>query len=290
MVILKLLIEVDTKIIEDYQENIDGIILPLKDFSVQSHIYYSIDEIKEIKKNYPNLEIFIKIDKNIHNQELKPLEEVLIEIENLEIKGIFFYDLAVLELKRKLQLKTDLVWSSTFMVTNYHTCNYYNSLGVEYALASKEITKEEVLSMQKNTSINLIVEVVSKPSIAFSKRKLLTNYYKNLGKTKKNNLVIHEGVTDEDYQVVEEETGTGFFQDKILNLISFLKELDQASLSYVLMKEYQIPKFKELIKDTKKYLLEGCIDENYEKKWNEILGENTGFLEKKTVYRVKKDE
>ena len=42
-----------------------------------------------------------------------------------------------------------------------------------------------------------MVEVVSRPSVAFSKRSLLTNYYKDMGKESKNELIIHEKVSDD---------------------------------------------------------------------------------------------
>ena len=43
----------------------DGIILPLKDYSVESIYYYTLEEIKEIKNNYDG-EIFIKLNKNLY--------------------------------------------------------------------------------------------------------------------------------------------------------------------------------------------------------------------------------
>ena len=71
------------------------------------------------------------------------------------------------------------------MVNNYKTCNYYHSKGVKYALLSKEITLEEIKEMITKSKIEAMVETVSMPSVAFSKRKLLTNYYHNLNKEAK---------------------------------------------------------------------------------------------------------
>ena len=123
-----------------YVENVDGYVLPLQNYAVQSKKYFTLEEIKKVRKKYPEKEIFISLNKNFFNAEIEPLKELLLELDKLHFNGIFFYDLAILELKRELNLTTDLVWSQTHMVNNYKTCNYYHSKGVKYALISKEIT------------------------------------------------------------------------------------------------------------------------------------------------------
>ena len=87
---MKLLIEKNTS--NNDKLKTDGIILSLKDYSVQSTIYYDLDEIKDIINKYPKLEVFIKMNKNIFNDEIDKLKEMLIELNKLNIKGIFFYD------------------------------------------------------------------------------------------------------------------------------------------------------------------------------------------------------
>ena len=48
-------------------------------------------------KTNPTLEIFINLNKNFFNDEIENLKEVLLELDTLNIKGIFFYDLAILQ-------------------------------------------------------------------------------------------------------------------------------------------------------------------------------------------------
>ena len=108
---MKLLIEKNTSNFDKLKT--DGIILSLKDYSVQSTIYYDLDEIKDIINKYPKLEVFIKMNKNIFNDEIDKLKEMLIELNKLNIKGIFFYDLAILNIKQELNLDVDLVWDQS---------------------------------------------------------------------------------------------------------------------------------------------------------------------------------
>ena len=282
---MKLIIEPSTK--DDlYLDYVDGIILSLKDYSIGSNVYYDLDEIKEIVKT-TNKEIFINMNNNIMNNEIEELKTILKELDKLNIKGIFFYDIAILQLKRELKLNVDLIWNQTHMVNNYKTCDYYYSKGVKYALLGKEITLEEILEIINKSKITSMVEVVSIPNIAFSKRLLLTNYYKDLGKDIKYELDIEEKVTKDKYLVKEEDKGTSFFQEKIINGTSIIKELYDNNCEYIIMREFNIDDFKELIIDTKEYIDNKCKNKEYINKYKK-LGDNTNFFFKKTIYKVKK--
>lgn len=286
---MKLLIEPGNKKQLNNTNN-DGMILSLKDYAVQSSKYFTIEEIKSIKENNPNKEIFVNINKNILNNDIEPIKKVLLELDRLNLTGIFFYDLALLKLKKDLNLKTDLVWSQTHMVNNYKTCNYYHSKGVKYALLGKEITLEEIIEIIKNTTITPMVEVFGYPSVAFSKRKLITNYYKDLNKESKEILDVTEKVTNSIYELTEDENGTSFFLKDLVNGTGIIKELYNNNLQYIIMRGYGVEDnlFNELITDTKEYINSNCTNDSYIEKYKD-LSTNTNFFFKKTIYQVKKN-
>lgn len=286
---MKLLIEPGNKQQLNITNN-DGIILSLKDYAVQSSEYFSIEEIKSIKDKNPTKEIFVNINKNILNNDIESLKEILLELDKLDLTGIFFYDLAILKLKKDLNLKTDLVWSQTHMVNNYKTCNYYHSKGVKFALLGKEITLEEIIEIIKNTTIVPMVEVFGYPSVAFSKRKLITNYYKDLNKESKEVLDVTEKVTNSIYELTEDENGTSFFLKDLVNGTGIIKELYDNNLKYIIMRGYGVEDnlFNELITDTKEYINSNCTNNNYIEKYKDI-STNTNFFFKKTIYQVKKN-
>lgn len=287
---MKILTEANT-INDQIIKNSDGLILSLKNYSSQSPITYTLEEVEKIAEKYQNTEIFINLNKNFFNDEIESLKEVLLRLDKLNIKGIFFYDLAILQLKKELNLEKDLIWSQTYMVNNYKTCNYYYNKGVKYALLSKEITLEEIKEILTKSSITALVETISMPSVAFSKRKLLTNYYHNLDKNAKNKLLITEKATNETYQVLEDKEGTNFFYNKITNATSIIKELYESGCEYIILREYGIDEnlFKEILSDTKKYIDGKCLDEEYKTKY-QSLGDFTNFFFKKTIYQVKKND
>lgn len=286
---MKLLVELQK---QDITEIIsaDGLILALKDFSVQSTATYTKEEIKEIISANSDKEIFVSINKNIFNRELEALKEALLYLDTLRINGIFFYDLAILQLKKELNLKLDLVWNQTYMVNNYKTCNYYHQKGVKYALLSKEITLEEILEIVAKSTITTMVEVLSMPSVAFSKRSLVTNYYHNLAKSPHHKITVTEKATNQEYEIIEDENGTNFFLKSITNGTVVIKSLYENNVPYIIMREYGIDSasFKKLIEDTKKYIEGNCQDTNYLLKYQK-LGNDTNFFFKKTIYQVKKN-
>lgn len=282
---MKLLIEVSSKD-NLYLEICDGIILALDNYSVESIVSFSIDEIKKIKNN-TSKEIFVKINKNLMNEDIEKVKEILIELDKIGINGVFFYDLAILELKKELNLKLDLVWNQTHMVNNYKTCDYYYSKGVQYALLGKEITLDEIIEILEKSKITSMVEVVSRPSVAFSKRKLITNYYKDLGKDRSDELIIHEKITDSNYLLREDSNGTSFYLDIVTNGTGVIKDLFENNCQYIIMREFGIDSFEELIKDTLNYINNNCVDTDYVSKYKK-LGDSTNFFFKKTIYKVKK--
>lgn len=284
---MKLLIECSSKE-KLYVDKTDGIILPLEGFSVESKCFFSMDEIKDIKENYSCM-VFVKVNKNFMNEEIDDLKNVLQELNDCGIDGVFFYDLAVLELKNELNLQLPLIWNQTHMVNNYKTCDYYYSKGVSHALVGKEITLEEIKEIVQNSKISVMVEVVSKPSVAFSKRKLITHYYQDLGKAKKNDIIIHERGTNQDYELFENKDGTSFFLDVVTNGTSIIKDLFDIDTPFIIMREYGLENiFSQLIQDTMNYISTGCKDSSYVEKYK-MIGDSTNFFFRKTIYKVKKN-
>ena len=268
----------------------DGAILALKDYSVMGKDYYTLEEIEKIVSNNLDKDIFVSLNRNFFNADISYLKDILLRLENSKVKGILFYDLAILQLKKELNLKIPLVWNQTHMVNNYKTCDYYFSRGVEYALLGKEITLDEVVEIIKKSSIKCMVEVVGCASVAFSKRKLLTNYYTDLGKEVKNELNILERVSNDNYIVKEENSGTGFYKEKITNGTGIIKDLYNAGCEYIIMRDdlEKEEDFYELLKDTKQYILEKCSLDSYVSKYKK-LGDYTNFFFNKTIYKVKKN-
>lgn len=283
------------KDLEEYIKlGIKTFLLPLRDFSVEYSKYYSLAEIKKVREKYPKIELFISINKNIMNEEIDSLKDILIKLDNLNIKGIFFYDSALIRLMKKLKLNISLVWAQTHMVTNYNSCNYYYDNGVEYAMLSKELRLDEVKEIISKAKTKSIIELITKPSIAFSKRHLVTNYYTNINEEAKDEVVVNEKISDTDLIVRENRDGSTFIKNSILNGFSILDELMDTNLSYILIKEDYIDHdlFIKIITNLVYYLnnykeMNTLEKEKFIKNQEELLGNDTGFFFRKMIYKVK---
>ena len=71
------------------ENNIDTFLLPLEEYSVSYIKYYSLDDIKAIRKKYEDINIFVSINKNIFNSEIEPLKKILQELDKLNIEDLF---------------------------------------------------------------------------------------------------------------------------------------------------------------------------------------------------------
>ncbi len=120
-------------------------------FSINNLTNLNIRDIIKVKRKYKNIKIYISLNKNMFNKDLKELTNFLKEVDKLNIDGIFFYDLSILNIAKNINLKTNLVWNQNYFVNNYETCNYYYDKDIKYGVISNEITKEEIEKLVKNT-------------------------------------------------------------------------------------------------------------------------------------------
>ncbi len=252
----------------DIKDYVDAYLIPLKDLSINYINSFTLDEIKKIKEL--NKEIFIILNKNIHNDELDILKQTLKEIEKLNINGIMFYDISLVNLKLKLNLKTSLVWSQEHLVTNYGTINYWNKKGIEYAYLSSELTKREIDEIRGNTNSKLFLNVFGYIPMFTSKRHLVDNYVDTFNlENNKQNTIFKEGKM---YNIMDVNLGTTVYSNYILNIV----EQNFKNIDYLV--------FNSNLIDEKDF----CeVLENYNKDVHNKLKKETGFLYQETIYKVK---
>ena len=269
----------DNNYLEYLNNGLDGIILPLENFSVDYFKYYSISDIRECRKSTDKL-LYVVINKMIFNNELDNLLSVLKELESIKIDGVFFYDLAALNLVKENKININLIYNGTHMVTNSDTINLYYDLGVKGAYLSNEITKDEVLNIRSKTKSDLFILLLGNPVVAMSRRNLLTSYFTNKKKSTDEIITIKEPKSGQEFLVKEDSNGTTFFYNRRLNLSNVYKELEDSCINYGIIEQgdYSSDEYKELIN----------AFVNFDKqKIDELAGHNRGFLYRETIYKVK---
>ncbi len=280
------------KTINEINLDADAIIVGYKDFNSLNVLELDIDEIKKLRKEY-NKELYISFNQLIHDDKIELVENILKELNELDINGLLFDDLGILQIVKEKKLNINLIWSNTHQVTNYTTINYYKTCGVVGALISPDITLSEILEIKKNTNVKLFVPIFGKFEIFSSNRFLLSNYLKYIKEkeTDKTHYIENNNIK---YSIYEDNNGTHIINGNILNGLNEYVMLLENSIDYVVLNSYDIDNIELVIDNfnkVRKMYEENNIDYSIVNTLEQQLTDdvNKGFLYTETIYKVKSD-
>lgn len=296
--VMKLLVSPKEKdLSKRINQGVTSFLVGLTGFCTNCDCTFSLEELKKFRKEYPFIELFLIMNKNLFNQEIPVVEELLTELNSLSIHGIFFYDQAILSIHQRLHLKTPLVWNQTYMVTNYNTCNYYYQQGVEYGVLASEITLDEMLEIQEKSKMKLMATILGYPAMSHSNRKLLSNYFSFIQKEKEKKYYhITEPKKEHPYFLEEDSTGTSIYEGLLLNGTGPLFSLKEAGIAYGILVEKEIddekldliiPMYLEIMK--KDHISDSEKEKYLQKSITILKSDYTGFFYRKTIYKVKRN-
>lgn len=257
-----------------------GYILGIKGYCICFDKTYLIDDIKKIINNNPDKKIFVSLNRMILNSELKDYFNTLHKLDKLDIDGIIVSDIAALN----LNLKTPLILDQKHLNNSYLSINHYYNNRVLGTILTNDITIDEINEIRKNTKSMLFKEVFCLPHLSTSRRKLVTNYleYFNI-KSSENKYYICEENSNKFYHIVEDYYGTHIFNNKALNL---LDKFDKINVDYYILDSYLLDK------DNYEMVISAFLnnDKTKNNKINNIYNANEGFIDTKTIYKVRNDE
>ena len=248
---------------------IDGVILPLKNLSVGTSFFMSLDEIidLDIKK-----EKIVLINKIMHNKDLDILKDTLIKLNNSDVKKIMFYDISVYTLCKNNNINNiELVIAQEHLNRSINSNKFYNELGINYCYISSDITIEEIKEIKDNTNMKLFYTVFGRIPLFCSRRYLISNYLKYINRDIKDGKYYIKNKEDNLY-ISEEDNATLIYSD-IVNLINKVDELE--FIDYLVLDFNNIDEYKNIIN-------------NFKNNENDGKEHYLGFYNTKTIYKVKK--
>ena len=280
------------KTIEEVYLDIDAVIIGLTNYNSLNTLELNFEDIKNLTKNYDK-EIYISINKLIHDSEIDELEIVLKKLATLDLNGILFDDLSIIQIVKEYNLNLNLYWANFHQTTNYNTINSYSNLGIKGVLISPDITLNEIIQINNNISIKSFVPIFGMFEIFSSNRYLITNYLKYINKNKKDNVYYIENNNNK-YPIYEDNNGTHIINSNITNGLTEYIEILKNDIDYAVINSYSVKNIDKVIKNfniVKEMYETNSI--NYEK-IQELSNELTvnidkGFLYKETIYKVKSD-
>ena len=265
--------------IEKTKSLVDGFIIGIKDLCVNSN--FNIEDLT-ILNSFNDKDIFINVNKNIHENELDKVSDILIKLNDYNIKGVLFYDIGVLNLFKKLNLKYDLVISQEHAITNSSTINYWHDNGVSYAHISSDITKEEVEKIIKNSKCKLMINLFGYLPMFVSRRHIVKNYLDCFELDMKSDIYYMEKENDI-YPLIDSNIGTSVYSNNILNGIKY----SLIDVDYIVLNSFNIDldKFIKVINMFKSVNVDNVLE--YDKIINNMFSNvDYGFLDRKTIYKV----
>lgn len=250
-------------------KDIKGLIIGVKNLSIYP-LELDIEQIISIADN-TDKEIIIAMNKMIHNKDLDLIRSVLNKVKNSNIKKIMFYDLGIFNICKDMDIDKELILSQEHLNASKSSNEFYYNKGITNTYITSDITYKEVLEVNNNTKMNVYYTVYGYLPIFYSRRHLLTNYFKYINKDMFDNTYYIVN-NDLKYMIKEYNYGTIIYSP----LVNLINEIDKINNINNLVIDLS---YTDDIGIIDKYISNGKIDNTY-----------TGFFDKKTIYKLKDEK
>lgn len=231
-----------------------------------NNFLFAIDEFSLGYKTFPLSDVpdgaYIILNRVMDTEAIDDFKKIIPDLKRF--KGIIFEDLGVFNILKDEGL--NLIWFQNHFTTNKQSLNYYLNHGCMSAVISNEITEEEIKENIESFKGKLILNVLGKNNIMYSRRSLLSNFNHHANLADYNDMELVTGKSH--FFAREGEYGTLIFNNEYFNYIPFVNTLNEDDLYLYLI----------LNLDLKPQDIKEIID-------GKEFG-NSGFLNKKTVYKM----
>ena len=141
----------------------------------------SVDEIKEACSYAHSLgkKVYVTVNIVFHNEDVSGLKEYLIELYNAKVDAVIVSDPLVISLVKEVVPNLEVHISTQQSTLNYETCNYWLEEGAKRVVLARETSKEDMISILKNSNVDLEVFIEGAMCVSYSGRCVLSNYFTN---------------------------------------------------------------------------------------------------------------
>ena len=256
---------------------------------------YSIENLKDINKYCKdnNLKFYVTIENFINEEERAKLINYMALLSELNVDGVYFHDLGVIDVARTFEMENKLIYDGQTILCNSLDVAFYMSRGIGGVVLSRELTLEELQSILKNNNQVCDVVIFGHQRLSYSKRKFLTNYFKEIDVQydflNKDTLRLVEEKRDYKLPIIEDKDGTRIYTDYVFEMYKEMPELKsyikRGIIDTLFVDVDSIPTvvrdYKRITNENSSFLFEG-LNLNYPDNYS------TGYLYQKT--NITKDE
>ena len=259
---------------------------------------YELSDLKAIvdycKKSH--LKVYVTIDTFIKEDDKQVLFSYLELLDKMNINGLFFHDLAVVDASKNLLLKNRLVFDGKTMASNSLDVSFYLSKGINSVVLSRALSFKEIVNIVANHENKVDLQVFGRLELSYSKRFFLSNYFKEIGMTyypkEKRNLSLVEEKRDYALPILESDYGTRIYSDYVFEMYELFPKIkpyiNKAIIDDIFVNEdvfFNVCRdLCRISEDNAEYLRENLI-----RRYPEINFTN-GFLYEKSSIRKEESE
>ena len=215
------------KFINDFIEiGIKNFVVGTKYFSCRQALSLDYQELKDLNEQLKDKKLWVLVNALIEEHNLDELVDHLAKLNEIKIARILFQDFSVLQICKENNYNFEMIYSPDTLNTNQATLNYLKTLGINSAFLAREIPLDEKMMIAKNTDLKTMVQVHGVEYMAYSKRKLLSNYFKETGIDHgvliDDNLTIQANAVNYRCHIYEDKFGCHVLSEKQLCTLDIL--------------------------------------------------------------------
>lgn len=185
--------------------------------------------------------IYIAVNVIMRNEDLEPLYHFVKQLYEYGADAVILSDLGAFSVVKEAAPSLDIHISTQANIVNSQAANMWYSLGAKRVVLARELRREEVCKIRRDTPQKLELElfVHGAMCISYSGRCLLSNYMTGRDSNKGdcaqscrwNYRLTEEKRPGEYYPITENERGSFIFNSKDMCMIEYIPEIIQSGVT-----------------------------------------------------------
>lgn len=141
----------------------------------------SLDEIKEACSyaHSLNKKVYVTVNIVFHDEDFNGLEDYLKGLYEAHVDAVIVSDPSVISIIKKTVPNLEIHISTQQSTLNYEVAKFWSEEGAKRVVLGREASKNDMLSILKNTDIDIEVFIQGAMCVSYSGRCVLSNYLTN---------------------------------------------------------------------------------------------------------------